>query len=154
MNSKLFEQGDVHTLLRLPTGMFYAQGVKANVLFFDRKPAAEKPWTDKLWIYDLRTNKHFTLKENPLKRADLDDFVACYNPKNRHERKESECFKSFTYEELLKRDKLNLDIFWLKDESLEDSANLPNPDIIAAEIVEDLEAALQQFAAIASDLKK
>src|SRR5437773_3199373 len=93
----------------------------------DRKPAAEKAWTTKLGIYDLRTNKHFTLKENPLKRSDLDDFVACYNPKNRHERKESERFKSFTYEELLKRDKLNLDIFWLKDESLEDSANLPDP---------------------------
>jgi len=128
--------------------------VPDNVLFFDRKPAAEKPWTEKLWIYDLRTNKHFTLKENPLKRSDLDDFVACYNPKNRHERKESERFRSFTYEELLKRDKLNLDIFWLKDESLEDSANLPNPDIIAAEIVEDLQAALAQFAEIASDLKK
>jgi type I restriction enzyme M protein len=158
---ELLKQADVHTLLRLPTGVFYAQGVKANVLFFDRKPAAEKPWTEKLWIYDLRTNKHFTLKENPLKRSDLDDFVACYNPKNsdksragRHERKESERFKSFTYEELIKRDKLNLDIFWLKDESLEDSANLPAPDIIAAEIVEDLEAALQQFAAISNDLKK
>jgi len=123
-------------------------------LFFGRKPAAEKPWTTKLWIYDLRTNKHFTLKENPLKRSDLDDFVSCCNPKNRHERKESECFKSFSYEELLKRDKLNLDIFWLKDESLEDSANLPDPDIIAQEIVEDLEAALQQFATIAADLKK
>jgi type I restriction enzyme M protein len=151
---ELLKQADVHTLLRLPTGIFYAQGVKANVLFFDRKPAAEKPWTDKLWIYDLRTNKHFTLKENPLKRTDLDDFVACYNPKNHHERKESERFKRFSYEDLTKRDKLNLDIFWLKDESLEDSANLPDPDIIAAEIVEDLEAALQQFSAIASDLKK
>jgi type I restriction enzyme M protein len=151
---ELLKQADVHTLLRLPTGIFYAQGVKANVLFFDRKPAAEKPWTQKLWIYDLRTNKHFTLKENPLKRPDLDDFVACYNPKNRHERKESERFKGFTYEELTKRDKLNLDIFWLKDESLEDSANLPAPDVIAAEIVEDLEAALEQFAAIANDLKK
>ena len=150
---ELLKQADVHTLLRLPTGIFYAQGVKANVLFFDRKPAAEKPWTDKLWIYDLRTNKHFTLKENPLKRSDLDDFVACYNPKNRHERKESERFKSFTYEELIKRDKLNLDIFWLKDESLEDSANLPDPDIIAAEIVEDLQAALAQFAEIANDLR-
>src|SRR5437867_965546 len=142
---ELLKQADVHTLLRLPTGIFYAQGVKANVLFFDRKPAAEKPWTEKLWIYDFRTNKHFTLKENQLKRSDLDDFVACYNPKNRHERKESERFKSFTYEELSKRDKLNLDIFWLKDESLEDSANLPDPDIIAAEIVEDLEAALSQI---------
>ena len=94
------------------------------------------------------------MKENPLKRSDLDDFVACYNPKNRHERKESDRFKSFGYDHLTKRDKLNLDIFWLKDESLEDSANLPDPDIIAAEIVEDLEAALSQFAAIASDLKR
>ena len=151
---KLLETCDVHTLLRLPTGIFYAGGVKANVLFFDRKPAAEKPWTTKLWIYDLRTNKHFTLKENPLKRSDLDDFVNCYNPTNRHERKESERFKSFTYEDLTKRDKLNLDIFWLKDESLEDSANLPPPDVIAAEIVEDLQAALSQFAEIAADLKK
>jgi type I restriction enzyme M protein len=151
---ELLRQASLHTLLRLPTGIFYAQGVKANVLFFDRKPAAEKPWTEKLWIYDLRTNKHFTLKENPLKRADLDDFVACFNPKNRHERKESERFKSFSYEELTKRDKLNLDIFWLKDESLEDSANLPDPDIIAQEIVEDLEGALSQFAQIATDLKR
>jgi type I restriction enzyme M protein len=150
---ELLKQADVHTLLRLPTGIFYAQGVKANVLFFDRKPAAEKPWTSKLWIYDLRTNKHFTLKENPLKRSDLDEFVTCYNPKNRHERTESERFKSFSYEELAKRDKLNLDIFWLKDESLEDSANLPDPDVIAQEIVEDLEAALSQFATIAADLK-
>src|SRR5437870_3854261 len=150
---ELLKQADVHTLLRLPTGIFYAQGVKANVLFFDRKPAAEKPWTEKLWIYDLRTNKHFTLKENPLKRADLDNFVAYYDAKNRYEREESERFKSFSYEELLKRDKLNLDIFWLKDESLEDSANLPDPDVIAAEIVEDLEAALSQFATIAADLK-
>jgi type I restriction enzyme M protein len=75
---ELLKQADVHTLLRLPTGIFYAQGVKANVLFFDRKPAQEKPWTQKLWIYDLRTNLHFTLKENILKRTDLDDFVACY----------------------------------------------------------------------------
>jgi type I restriction enzyme M protein len=150
---ELLKQADVHTLLRLPTGIFYAQGVKANVLFFDRKPAQERPWTEKLWIYDLRTNKHFTLKESTLKRSDLDDFVACYNPKNRHKRTESERFKSFSYEELLKRDKVNLDIFWLKDEALEDSANLPAPEIIAQEISDDLEAALEQFATIAEDLK-
>ena len=151
---ELLKQADVHTLLRLPTGIFYAQGVKANVLFFDRKPAQEKPWTQKLWIYDLRTNLHFTLKENTLKRSDLDDFVACYNPKNRHSRKESERFKSFTYEELTKRDKVNLDIFWLKDDALEESANLPAPEIIAADITADLEAAMEQFATIAEDLKK
>jgi len=150
---ELLKQADVHTLLRLPTGIFYAQGVKANVLFFDRKPAQEKPWTQKLWIYDLRTNLHFTLKENTLKRSDLDDFVACYNPKNRHDRKESERFKAFPYDELTKRDKVNLDIFWLKDEALEESANLPDPEVIAADITADLEAALEQFATIAEDLK-
>jgi len=149
---ELLKQADVHTLLRLPTGIFYAQGVKANVLFFDRKPAQEKPWTRKLWIYDLRTNLHFTLKENTLKRSDLDDFVACYNPKNRNDRKESERFKGFSYEELTKRDKVNLDIFWLKDDALEESANLPAPQIIAQDITDDLEAALEQFATISEDL--
>ena len=150
---ELLKQADVHTLLRLPTGIFYAQGVKANVLFFDRKPAQEKPWTKKLWIYDLRTNMHFTLKENPLKRESLDDFVACYHAKNRHDRKESERFKSFDYADLIKRDKINLDIFWLKDDALEESANLPAPGVIAQDIMEDLQAALEQFATIAEDLK-
>jgi type I restriction enzyme M protein len=151
---KLLHECDVHTLLRLPTGIFYAQGVKANVLFFDRKPASETPWTKSLWIYDFRTNQHFTLKTNSLKRADLDDFVSCYHPENRHKRKETDRFKSFSYEDLVKRDKANLDIFWLKDDSLEDSANLPAPEIIAAEIAEDLQAALDQFAQIAADLKR
>jgi type I restriction enzyme M protein len=151
---ELLKQADVHTLVRLPTGIFYAQGVKANVLFFERKPAREKPWTETLWIYDLRTNQHFTLKENPLKRADLDDFVACYHPKRRHERKETERFKAFSYAELVKRDKINLDLFWMKDEALEESANLPAPDVIAAEIAEDLQAALEQFSTIAQDLRE
>ena len=174
---QILQQADVHTLLRLPTGIFYAQGVKANVLFFDRKPAADKrAWTERLWIYDLRTNRHFTLKENSLKRSDLDDFVACYfgeiesaslsgelkaaeakgryGARTRHNRVETERFKSFTYNELIKRDKVNLDIFWLKDDALEDSTNLPAPGIIAADIVADLEAALEQFAAIEEDLKE
>jgi type I restriction enzyme M protein len=154
IRKKLLHECDVHTLLRLPTGIFYAQGVKANVLFFDRKPASEKPWTSKLWIYDFRTNQHFTLKTNSLKRADLDDFIACYKPENRHKRKESERFHVFGYDELIKRDKVSLDLFWLKDDSLEDSANLPDPDVIAAEIAEDLQAALDQFVQIAAELKK
>jgi type I restriction enzyme M protein len=154
IRKKLLHECDVHTLLRLPTGIFYAQGVKANVLFFDRKPASEKPWTSKLWIYDFRTNQHFTLKTNSLRRADLDDFIACYRPENRHKRKESARFHVFAYEELVKRDKVSLDIFWLKDDSLEDSANLPDPDVIAAEIAEDLQAALDQFVQIAAELKK
>ncbi len=149
---RLLAECDVHTLLRLPTGIFYAQGVKANVLFFDRKPASETPWTRELWIYDLRTNRRFTLKANPLTRADLDDFVACYNPENRLRREESERFRRFTYDELVKRDKANLDIFWLRDESMEDTATLPPPDVIADEILEDLRAALEQLEEIAGDL--
>ena len=149
---KLLDECDVHTLMRLPTGVFYAQGVKANVLFFDRRAGGERAATEKLWIYDFRTNQHFTLKTNPLRREHLDDFVACYNPVNRHDRVESERFRAFSYDELMKRDKASLDIFWLRDESLEDSENLPAPEIIAAEIVEDLQAALDQFAQIAADL--
>jgi type I restriction enzyme M protein len=156
---KLLHECEVHTLLRLPTGLFYAQGVKANVLFFDRKPASENPWTKKLWIYDLRTNKHFTLKTNPLKREDLDEFVGCYNPSNRYHRQPTWSnknpdgrWRAYDYDDLITRDKISLDIFWLRDESLEDSDNLPDPNIIALEIVEDLEAALAQFKEITDDL--
>ena len=164
---KLLHECDVHTLLRLPTGIFYAQGVKANVLFFDRKPASETPWTRNLWIYDLRTNLDFSLRTNPLTRADLDEFVVCFHSENRFERtptlrsnsgqawslsKETGRWRSFTYEELLARDKVNLDIFWLRDESLEDSANLPSPEVLAAEIEEDLRAAFEQFSSIVDDL--
>jgi type I restriction enzyme M protein len=152
VRKKLLDECDVHTLLRLPTGLFYAQGVKANVLFFDKKPASEKPWTDKLWIYDLRTNTHFTLKTNPLSYEDMQDFIRCYNPSNRFERQEAERFKEFTYDEIMKRDKVNLDIFWLKDESLEDSANLPEPGVIAREIADNLESALEQFSDIFEEL--
>ncbi|MBM0227021.1 class I SAM-dependent DNA methyltransferase [Micromonospora sp. ATA51] len=154
LRRRLLRDFDLHTMLRLPTGIFYAQGVKANVLFFDKKPAAERPWTDRLWIYDLRTNQHFTLKQNPLRRHHLDDFVACYLPgKPRSERVETERFKAFTYEELLARDKVNLDITWLRDESLEDMENLPAPEVIAREIVEDLTAALAEFEAVAAALE-
>jgi len=153
VRKRLFSDYDVHTLLRLPTGVFYAQGVKANVLFFDRKPASERPWTEKLWIYDLRTNKHFTLKTNHLQYEDLRDFVDCYHAENRFERQEAERFKAFTYDELMQRDKVNLDIFWLKDESLEDSENLPAPEVLAADIMENLESALEQFSSIYEDLK-
>jgi len=156
---KLLHECDLHTLLRLPTGLFYAQGVKANVLFFDKKPASQTPWTEKLWIYDLRTNKHFTLKTNPLKRADLDEFVRLYNPANRHDRAPTWSaeqpegrWRAYDQAELLARDKASLDIFWLRDESLADSDNLPPPDVIAQEIVDDLEAALEQFRLIAGDL--
>ncbi len=161
VRKKLLHECDVHTLLRLPTGIFYAQGVKANVLFFERKPASEKPWTEKLWIYDLRTNKHFTLKTNQMQYEDLQEFIQCYNSKNRHERKPTYSekvpngrWRSYTYDEIIQRDKANLDIFWLKDESLEDTENLPDPDILARDIAENLESALEQFKGIYEDLEK
>lgn len=154
VRKQLLKTCDVHTLLRLPTGIFYRPGVKANVIFFDKKPASERPWTEKLWIYDLRTNMHFTLKTNQMTWEDLRDFVDAYNPANRHQRQESERFKAFRYEELVQRDKTSLDIFWLKDDSLEDSDNLPDPGVLAAEIVANLEAALEQFAAIQEELQR
>ena len=159
LRRRLLKECDVHTLLRLPTGVFYAQGVKANVLFFDRKPASETPWTRQLWIYDLRTNQNFTLKTRTLARSDLDEFVAGYNPTNRHERQETWSeenpqgrWRVFDYDELVSRDKANLDIFWLRDESLEDSANLPDPDVLAREIMEELKVALEQFSGIVEEL--
>jgi type I restriction enzyme M protein len=161
VRKKLLHECDFHTLLRLPTGIFYAQGVKANVTFFDKKPGSPTAWTKRLWIYDFRTNQDFTLKTRPLKREDLDEFVEVFKAGSRQERKATWSekkpegrWRAFGVDELLARDKVSLDIFWLKDESLEDSANLPAPDVIAAEIAEDLRAALEQFEAIQADLSK
>ncbi|HZZ26782.1 MAG TPA: N-6 DNA methylase [Pirellulales bacterium] len=160
VRDQLLHQCDVHTLLRLPTGIFYKPGVKANVIFFDRKPPQEKPWTSTLWVYDFRTNQHFTPKQNPIARSNFDEFVKLYKPGTINRRKStwSEStpdgrWRSFTYDELQKRDKLSLDLFWLKDESVEDSNSLPDPDILAREIVDDLQDALEQFVSIADKLK-
>jgi type I restriction enzyme M protein len=134
--------------------------VKANVLFFDRKPGSKTAWTKILWVYDLRTNKHFTLKTQHMTRADLDEFVECYRPGARQDRKPTWSaenlegrWRAYTYEELLERDKLSLDLFWLRDESLEDSANLPEPHVLAEEIAEDLRASLEQIESILADLQ-
>jgi len=153
LRKRLLKEFDVHTLVRLPTGIFYAGGVKANVLFFDKRPASDTPWTEKLWVYDLRINQHFTMKQNPLRRKHLDEFVECYKPgRPRGERVESERFKAFTYDELMARDKANLDLVWLKDDSIEDAADLPAPEVLAREIMEELEVAVGEFAAIAESL--
>ncbi|MGN6402135.1 MAG: N-6 DNA methylase, partial [Flavisolibacter sp.] len=161
VRKKLLETVDLHTILRLPTGIFYAHGVKANVLFFDGKPASKDPWTKEVWVYDYRTNIHHTLKKNPLKFDDLAAFVECYNPTNRHQRKEtwSEAtpdgrWRKFSYEEIIARDKTSLDITWLKDKSLADLDNLPDPDTLAEEIVENLESALDGFRLVLEKLKK
>jgi type I restriction enzyme M protein len=151
---RLLKNFDFHTLLRLPTGIFYKQGVKANVMFFDKKPVSEKANTKELWIYDLRTNQRFTLKERPMVRADLDDFVACYASGERRKRKETERFRRFAYADLVARDKVNLDIFWLKDDTLDDPDLLPPPEEVAAEIVENLETALERFRRVANALSR
>jgi len=160
VRKKLLETTDLHTILRLPTGIFYAHGVKANVIFFDAKPAASHPWTKEIWYYDYRTNVHHTLKKNPLRLSDLQDFINCYNPANRNKRSETfnpetnqdERWRKFTYDEIISRDKTSLDITWIKDKSLADLDNLPDPDTLAEDIVENLEAGLLNFKAILLEL--
>ncbi len=160
VRKKLLETTDLHTILRLPTGIFYAQGVKANVIFFDNKPASKDPWTKEIWVYDYRTNIHHTLKKNPLKFDDLKDFIVCYNPANRNKRKETfnaetnpeGRWRKFTYDEIIARDKTSFDITWLKDKSLADLDNLPDPDVLAADIIENLEAGLESFRAVLNGL--
>lgn len=160
VRKKLLETTELHTILRLPTGIFYKPGVKANVIFFDNKPASKDPWTKEVWIYDFRTNIHFTLKKNPLKVEDLDDFVKCYKPENRHKREETwnaeanpeGRWRRFTYEDIINRDKASLDITWIKDKSLADLDNLPDPDELANDIVENIESALESFREIMSKL--
>ena len=157
---KLLETTDLHTILRLPTGIFYAQGVKANVLFFDNREASPKPWTKQVWFYDYRTNIHHTLKKKPLRFEDLAEFIACYMPANRNKRTatwEPETnvegrWRAFSYEELIARDKTSLDVFWLKDKSLTDLDNLPEPEDLAEEIIENLEAGLSSFRAVLAEL--
>ena len=160
VRKKLLETTDLHTILRLPTGIFYAQGVKANGLFFDNKPASKDPWTQDVWIYDYRTNIRHTLKKSPLKFEDLQDFIKCYNPANRQKRKETwnpeknpeGRWRKFTYEEIIARDKTSLDITWLKDKSLADLDNLPDPDVLANDIIENLEAGIESFKVIMEKL--
>ena len=149
---KLLDTTDFHTILRLPTGIFYKPGVKANVIFFDKKPASAERQTKEVWIYDFRTNIHFTLKQNPMTDADLEDFIKCYNPENRFDRKETYSednpegrFRKFAVEDILERDKTSLDIFWIKDKSLADLDNLPSPDVLADDIIENLQSALESF---------
>jgi type I restriction enzyme M protein len=156
----LLQKCHVHTLLRLPTGIWYSPGVKANVVFFEKKEGRAEAWTDRLWVYDLRTNLHFTLKQSPIQRKDFDEFVACYKPGRLHERRPTWSeknpdgrWRSFDYDELLKRDKLSLDLFWIKDKSLTDTETLPPPEVLATEIADDLQAALEQFEKIAARLR-
>lgn len=161
IRKKLLETCDLHTILRLPTGIFYKPGVKANVIFFDKRPASPERQTQEVWVYDLRTNMHFTLKQHPMTFGDLEDFIQCYNPENRHERHESWSeenpegrWRRFTAEEILARDKTSLDIFWIKDKSLADLDNLPAPEELAQDIMENLQSAMDGFSELLETLKK
>jgi type I restriction enzyme M protein len=161
VRKELLRTTELHTVLRLPTGIFYAQGVKANILFFDNKPASKEAWTKDIWFYDYRTNIHHTLKKKTLQFEDMADFIKCYNPANRHKRKETWSeenpegrWRKFSYDDIVSRDKTNLDIFWLKDKSLADLDNLPDPDILASEIIENIEAGLDSFKTIMDELGK
>ena len=161
VRKKLLDTTNLHTILRLPTGIFYANGVKANVLFFDGKPSSKDPWTKQVWVYDYRTNIHHTLKKNPLKLEDLRDFINLHHSENINKRVEtynSETnpegrWRKFTYDEIIARDKTSLDITWLKDKSLADLDNLPDPDVLAADIIENIEAGLESFRMVLTSLK-
>ena len=160
IRKKLLWTTDLHTILRLPTGIFYKPGVKANVIFFDKKPASAKMQTKDVWIYDFRTNIHFTLKQNPMTDKDLEDFINCYNPENIKKRQETWSednpdgrFRKFSAKDILERDKTSLDIFWIKDKSLADLDNLPSPDVLADDITENLQSALDSFAELKAKLK-
>jgi type I restriction enzyme M protein len=155
IRKRLLRHCDVHTLLRLPTGIFYANGVKANVLFFEkRKPTVDAtPATSTLWVYDLRTNQHFTMKQNPLRREHLQEFVDCYRPdRPRHEREAGPRFKPYSYDELIKSDKVKLDLTFLKDDLLTNADALPAPEVLVQEIIDDLQSALAEFQAIGEAL--
>ena len=152
VRKKLLETTDLHTILRLPTGIFYKPGVKANVIFFDKRPAGPERQTKEVWVYDFRTNVHFTLKQHPMTDADLENFIRCFNPENRHQRSETWSeenpdgrWRKFPVKEILDRDKASLDIFWIKDKSLADLDSLPAPDILAMDIIENLQSALDGF---------
>jgi type I restriction enzyme M protein len=162
VRKRLMETTELHTILRLPTGIFYANGVKANVLFFDNRPASKETATREVWYYDYRTNIHHTLKRKPLRFEDLAEFITCYNPGNRHQRKETwhagknpeGRWRKFSHAELTARDKTSLDLFWLKDDSLADLDNLPEPADLAEEIIENIEAGLNNFRTVAAALGK
>ncbi len=157
---KLLTTCNLHTILRLPTGIFYKPGVKANVLFFDKRPASAETQTRTVWIYDFRTNIHFTLKQNPLTDRDLADFIACYHSENPNDRQETWSpdnpdgrWRKFSIDEILARDKVSLDIFWIKDKSLADLDHLPAPDVLADDIIENLQSALEAFQELKGQLE-
>lgn len=152
----LMNKCDLHTILRLPTGIFYAQGVKTNVLFFTRGKT-DKANTKAVWIYDLRTNAPAFGKRTTLTRDYFAEFEKAYgaDPMGKSKRKdegETGRFRCFKREDIEKRS-WNLDITWLKDENVEHADDLPAPEEIAAAITENLRAALDEMEALTTALE-
>ena len=161
VRKQLMKTTELHTILRLPTGIFYAQGVKANVLFFNNKPASKDAHTDEIWFYDYRTNVHHTPKKRVLTMNHLDEFIKLYNSENLNKRKETWSeenedgrWRKYSYNDVVKRDKTSLDIFWIRDKSLTDLDNLPDPDVLANEIIENIESGLSSFREIMETIER
>jgi type I restriction enzyme M protein len=148
---RLLQQCDVHTLLRLPTGIWYSPGVKANVLFFDKKAITDTPATNELWIYDLRSNRNFSLRQNPIRSEHLADFIQCYHADDISNRKETADFRRFKYSEIIARGGANLDIQW-HDEN--PTTQGETPEALMKEILKDLEEAMREFAAAESKISE
>lgn len=159
VRKELLQRTNLHTILRLPTGIFYAQGVKSNVLFFDNKKKSKTLNTKEVWFYDYRTNVHHTPKKNLLSFEHLKEFIECYHQEDLKKRKEtwseknpSGRWKKYSSKEILARDKTNMDIFWLKDDSLIDLDNLPEPEVLLTEIIDNIESAFENFKTIRESL--
>jgi type I restriction enzyme M protein len=148
----LLQQCEVHTLLRLPTGIWYSPGVKANVLFFDKKRLEMAPSTRGLWVYDLRSARNYSLRQNPITSKDLLDFIRCYNAEDRAERTETALFRRFTYAEIIARDKANLDLQWQMETA--NPTQDETPQALMKEILKDLEEAMKEFAAAESEIRR
>ena len=148
----LLERCRVHTLLRLPTGIWYSPGVKANVLFFDKEARGNVPATRHLWIYDLRSQGSFSLRQNPIGSEHLADFVQCYSAADPDRREETPVFRRFAYSEIAARERASLDIWWRKKEL--DDGGEQNPGDVMREIVKDLSDAMREFAAAEAETRE
>jgi type I restriction enzyme M protein len=149
---ELLKRCDVHTLLRLPIGIWYSAGVQANVLFFDKKPISNRPATEELWIYDLRGKQSFSIRQNPITSEDLTDFIECYRADSPRQRKPTKRFRRFRYSEIADRDKTNLDIQW-REENIGLAERVNSSQVLMEEILNDLAEAMKEFAAAASEIK-
>lgn len=159
IRKKLLETTNLHTILRLPTGIFYAQGVKSNVLFFEKKVNSDIPATKDIWIYDYRTNIRHSPKKNPLKYENLKEFIDCFSSYDISKRQETwgannenGRWRKYSYKDIIERNNTNLDILWLKDDSLIDLDNLPDPELLIDDIIENIESALANFKTIRESL--